>query len=254
MSVFRARCDKNVTGTKVFSLYSNLSLKSLINKGMKKQKHHIIPRHIGGTDDPSNLIELTLEEHIQAHKDLYEEHGRWQDRIAYQMMSGQIGKEEGIRQIQREANLGNQNFLGGKHTLEARKKISDFQKKNMLGKKHALGHKKTEETKRIIAEKSMGNTAALGHKHTDVSKAKMSIAKSKPRKPLTEDHKENVSKAMKGNTNGRHKALKWSITDPSGKTFEITNLAKFARETGLQRANLATGHKSKGYTAVKIAA
>jgi hypothetical protein len=26
-------------------------------------KHHIIPKHAGGTNDPSNLIELTIEEH-----------------------------------------------------------------------------------------------------------------------------------------------------------------------------------------------
>ena len=28
--------------------------------------HHIIPKHIGGTDDPSNIIELTVEEHAAA--------------------------------------------------------------------------------------------------------------------------------------------------------------------------------------------
>lgn len=49
-----------------------------------KHKHHIIPRHMGGTDDPSNLIELTIEEHADAHKKLYEEFGRWQDYVAWQ--------------------------------------------------------------------------------------------------------------------------------------------------------------------------
>jgi hypothetical protein len=45
--------------------------------------HHIIPRHAGGTDDPSNLIELTPEEHAEAHRKLYEEHGRIQDKLAW---------------------------------------------------------------------------------------------------------------------------------------------------------------------------
>ena len=39
-----------------------------------KHKHHIIPKHMGGTDDPSNLIELTVEEHAEAHKILFEKY------------------------------------------------------------------------------------------------------------------------------------------------------------------------------------
>lgn len=56
--------------------------------------HHIIPRHAGGTDDPSNLIQVTIEEHAEAHRILYEEHGRWQDLIAWRTLSGQISTEE----------------------------------------------------------------------------------------------------------------------------------------------------------------
>ena len=40
-----------------------------------KHKHHIIPKHMGGTDDPSNLIELSVEEHAEAHKVLFEKYG-----------------------------------------------------------------------------------------------------------------------------------------------------------------------------------
>lgn len=45
--------------------------------------HHIIPKHSGGTDDPSNIVRLTVEEHAAAHKKLYELHGNEYDRIAY---------------------------------------------------------------------------------------------------------------------------------------------------------------------------
>ena len=47
-------------------------------------KHHIIPKHLGGNDDPSNLVELTVEQHAKAHQTLYEQHGRWQDYVAWQ--------------------------------------------------------------------------------------------------------------------------------------------------------------------------
>jgi hypothetical protein len=56
--------------------------------------HHIVPRHAGGTDDPSNLIELTIEEHAEAHKLLWETYGRDEDRLAWLGLSGQIGKDE----------------------------------------------------------------------------------------------------------------------------------------------------------------
>lgn len=50
-------------------------------------KHHIIPRYLGGTDDPSNLVELTVEQHAEAHRLLYEQHGNWQDYVAWQGLS-----------------------------------------------------------------------------------------------------------------------------------------------------------------------
>jgi hypothetical protein len=49
-----------------------------------KHKHHIVPKHCGGSDDPTNLVELTPKEHADAHRKLYEEYGRWQDYLAWQ--------------------------------------------------------------------------------------------------------------------------------------------------------------------------
>ena len=65
-------------------------------------KHHIIPRHMGGTDDPSNLVRLTVEEHAEAHKKLYEEHGLTQDYLAWKGLEGLIGKEEITAEISRK--------------------------------------------------------------------------------------------------------------------------------------------------------
>ena len=39
-----------------------------------KHKHHILPKHMGGSDDPSNIIELTREEHAKEHLKLYQQH------------------------------------------------------------------------------------------------------------------------------------------------------------------------------------
>ena len=68
---------------------------------------------MGGTDDPSNLVSLTVEEHAQAHRKLYEEHGHWQDYVAWKGLSGQISTQEAIRLSQSQP-----------HTPERRQKIS----------------------------------------------------------------------------------------------------------------------------------
>ena len=71
-----------------------------------KHIHHIIPQYLGGTDDPTNLVELTVEEHAEAHRLLYEQHGNWQDYCAWQALSGRIGREEILRMKQGMANKG----------------------------------------------------------------------------------------------------------------------------------------------------
>jgi len=45
-------------------------------------KHHIVPKHMGGTDEESNLVELTIEEHAEAHRKLYEKYGKIEDKIS----------------------------------------------------------------------------------------------------------------------------------------------------------------------------
>ena len=67
-------------------------------------KHHIIPKHAGGTDDPSNLVELTVAEHAEAHRALYEKHGKKEDWLAWKGLAGEIGKEEIIYEL-RKANF-----------------------------------------------------------------------------------------------------------------------------------------------------
>ena len=64
-----------------------------------KHIHHIIPKHMGGTDEESNLVELTIEEHAEAHKRLYEEHGKWEDYLAWQGLAGLMTKEELVKEM-----------------------------------------------------------------------------------------------------------------------------------------------------------
>jgi len=60
-------------------------------------KHHIIPKHVGGTDDPSNFEMLTIPDHAEAHRVLWEQHGRWEDWLAWKGLAGLIGKDDLVR-------------------------------------------------------------------------------------------------------------------------------------------------------------
>jgi hypothetical protein len=61
-----------------------------------KHIHHIIPKHMNGSNDPENLIELSIQEHAEIHYQLYLKYGLEQDRIAWLGLSGIIGNEEAV--------------------------------------------------------------------------------------------------------------------------------------------------------------
>ena len=122
-----------------------------------KHRHHIIPRHAGGSNDPDNFVYLTIEEHTEAHRKLYEEYGRWEDRLAYEGLSGQIGKDE----IWEEIYKNRKTFLGKKHTEETKKKISETKKR---AERLGLTKAHNEEWRKNHSEKLMGHTVSEEHR------------------------------------------------------------------------------------------
>jgi hypothetical protein len=140
--------------------------------------HHIIPRHAGGTDHPDNIARLTVEEHVEAHRKLYEKYGRWQDRVAYEGLLGFKGKEQIIKEIQSrpksEEEKKNMSIAAykrtdiRKHSEETKKKMSETAKKqnrasflneqrkkvkHKRGEEHPMyGKTHSEETKKKMSE------------------------------------------------------------------------------------------------------
>lgn len=90
--------------------------------------HHIIPKHAGGSDDPSNLIRLTVPEHAEAHRLLYEQYGRIGDKIAWKLLSGKTDDMEAdFRELYRQGGLQSR---GRKLSAETRAKIGTANRGN----------------------------------------------------------------------------------------------------------------------------
>ncbi|HMH10811.1 MAG TPA: hypothetical protein VK553_08890 [Candidatus Nitrosopolaris rasttigaisensis] len=76
--------------------------------------HHIIPKHMGGTNDPLNLERLTIQEHAARHYELWYLVGMKQDYIAWKALSGARDFYDEYKQFMRENNTGNKNPMYGK--------------------------------------------------------------------------------------------------------------------------------------------
>ena len=149
-----------------------------------KHKHHIIPRHMGGTDAPSNLIELTIEEHAEAHRELYREHGCWEDKIAYQALEGSIGKEEIIFKVLSEGGKKGGEVSRIDWTPERRAAWSKYMMGNNKGNKrpdlaeynttHKKGKKQSPEQAAKSRENAMGNKSRVGQKRSAEELQKLS--------------------------------------------------------------------------------
>ena len=130
------------------------------------ERHHIIPKCMGGTNDKTNLIELTAREHFIIHKLLCEIYPDNDSLIyAYWMMAN---------------NTSNKFYE----------------------RKYYVSGKDYERAKRIFAERS--SKRQKGKKLTDAHKKALSLAakKRKPRTPIkhSEETKQKLSKLWEGTT------------------------------------------------------
>jgi len=61
----------------------------------RKHRHHLIPRHMGGSDEEDNLTPpISIEVHAAFHYQLWQDFGKKEDLIAWKCLSGRITSEE----------------------------------------------------------------------------------------------------------------------------------------------------------------
>ena len=120
-------------------------------------KHHIVPKYMGGSNHPSNLIALTIPEHADAHKKLYEQHGNIEDYLAWKGLSGCIDNSEinylrskiaGYKSKGRIKSIEECEKLSASWTKERKEQLSKLSKQRFAGKQKSEEHiKKMKERK-----------------------------------------------------------------------------------------------------------
>jgi hypothetical protein len=123
---------------------------------------------MGGTDEASNIKEITIKEHAEEHYKLWKHYGYWQDEVAWRALSGQISCEEATKEATSRARKG----------IALSQEWKDKISSSLSGKKHSAIHVE----KQRLSHK--------GHKRTLETRKKISIARAG--KLLSEEHKNNI--------------------------------------------------------------
>jgi hypothetical protein len=178
------------------------------------EKHHILPKSLGGDDSKENLVLLTPREHYLAHWLLYKIHTSTNKaKMAYaffKMCSNNPNQKRNItsRQFER-AKTAMANSCSGINHPNYGKKMSDKQRneisKRQTGTTNSMYGKTpwnkglTKETNSILAimgDKQKGISKHVGRRHSEETKQKLS--KSHTGKKLSEETKQKLSAINKG--------------------------------------------------------
>ena len=138
-------------------IYSNIVRRALLqnrkkSNGVYFEKHHILPKCLGGNDKKDNLVLLTFKEHFICHQLLYKMYENTEN--AYKLMYA----------LHRMYLKGNNNGVvkSGKFYEEVREK---FCKQQSDRAKLRVGRKCTEETKKKIGLIHKGKSISEEHKN-----------------------------------------------------------------------------------------
>ena len=181
------------------AVYCALITKRLQNpiekgSGIYVEKHHIIPKSEGGSNEASNLVNLTAREHYVAHlllAKIYNDQKMWCaiHRLVY-------------------GNKKNYTRITSRLYSTIRSQISRNQSEAMKGRTPPnKGKHPSEETKRKLSEAMKGRVFSeeTKRKISDVKKSKplseemrIKISEAHKGKPLTDEHRRKLSEVRKG--------------------------------------------------------
>ena len=116
-------------------MYDNLCERGKVHREMKDgwgrwERHHIIPKHSGGSNDEDNFTTLQHKEHRVAHKLLYNIYQKLGDKIACNLMLDNCDSLK-LNQMSRIIGLEQVRLRKGIHNKEGNKKAVEAHRKWM---------------------------------------------------------------------------------------------------------------------------
>lgn len=199
--------------------YAVIEKRRVAENSEGSELHHIIPRSLGGTDDPDNLVRLSYHDHAWCHwllTKMTAGAALAKMRYAFNMMNvggdhmGRVLDSKIVRAYAKnraELVKIHSEFMKGREPWNKGKKLEGEQYKG--GRKNR-GKKLSEEQKAAIGRSQLGKKmslessekkriAMLGFKRGPMSEQQKNKIKLSCGGPKKQGHSENVALAVKGN-------------------------------------------------------
>lgn len=193
-----------------------------------KERHHIIPKCLGGTNDANNLVDLFAKEHFIAHQLLAKENPTNNNLLCAWWAMCQIkGRDYQERYIPTADEYE-----------EARTAIALMESESRTGEKNPMFGRHipmSEEAKEKLRQIN------LGRKHSKESKEKM--RQSKLGRVLSEEHKRKIGESSKGKKHQGNRVYCVELERMFESTMEVerqlgipnSNISEVCRKNGKRR-------------------
>lgn len=224
-----------------FSIISHAKNRVLL-KDVYQEKHHIIPKSIGGNNTSENLVKLTAREHFICHMLLRKMTSGNDKRLMIFAANAicYVRRNTHLKVSSRTFDLLRKELAKSKtgipRSKETRRKISESKK----------GRKMSESTKIAISKGvKLERSSWSLEKKEEISNRLSKILRGKKR---TEETKKKISNSSKGRTQAGAKL--WELQSPSGEIFKVFGLAKFCKDQSITWKPLSNSingiHVTKG--------
>lgn len=203
---------------------SLMQSRQLLQREGYQEKHHIIPRSLGGTNERSNIVRLTAREHFIAHlllTKMLDGKALRKMQCALMYMEGRLRTKGMLRCSSRIFHMVKEASSAAnkrRHSAATRKKISDAK----TGIKPNLSEEQRAHRRALVTGvKQPPRSEQWRERQRQAQKHKVMSAQARQK----------ISESVSGANNPRAKV--WMLEREDGTTFEVKALKPWCRERGL---------------------